>query len=402
LARSASEVLNDIKAIEAELEAIVGYEQDYPEYYDELIADRDRLIREYDEAQSRDEDAQMSLPGDSASINHPGYPEEHYDDDECSELPVSGEGDPICLIDWDEVEKQKKEEEARERDETLRLFGGVTHYGLASVAAHAYELALEQLDLRCPADAKGKRRGTLINHQTGQPHRGGGNFDVSKRIVADLRAVKAAIEERGGQLVSSGGFRPLRAQVNSARSATSFHYSGLAIDLFTLSATLDPVATLSAEERVRCGRDYVDQYVVELVDSEVDPYGWVVWCRSTTPTHPEVTMGSMKACAFDASGQFQHDVDVTGPYFNLTELFKTHGFTPIKGKAPWGSKSNASERRLLAFDHMEWWHFEKAGHLTRDKTKFGEVLLEIHTFDELKGTPPWQNRFCVFRGGSFK
>jgi hypothetical protein len=285
VARSATEVLNDLRAIEAELEALAGYEQDYPEYFDELNQERDRLIGEYEQAKNRDEDAQMSLPGDSTSINQPGYPEEHYDDDECSELPVSGEGDPICLIDLEELERLKKDAEARERDETLRLFGGVNYYGLESVSAHAHELALSQLDLRCPVGANGKRKGPLVNN--GVPYRGGGNFDVSKRIVADLRAVKAAIEERGGRMVSSGGFRSLRAKVNSARSATSFHYSGLAIDLFTLSAVLDPATTLPAAEQASTGRGYVDQYVVELVDPKAKEYTWVVWCRSTIPTHPD-------------------------------------------------------------------------------------------------------------------
>jgi hypothetical protein len=44
--------------------------------------------------------------------------------------------------------------------------------------------------------------------------------------------VREKVIDAGGKLTSSGARRSLRAEVGAARSATSFHYTGRALDLF--------------------------------------------------------------------------------------------------------------------------------------------------------------------------
>ena len=242
------------------------------------------------------------------------------------------------------------------------------------------------------------------------------NFDVSKRISEKLRAVIADVEARGGQLPSSGGLRPLNYEVNGARSATSFHYAALAVDLFTLSGGLNPTAKLSAQERAVYGREYVDQLVIQK--EGVSPRGshgfkWRVWCRSTKPDHPDVIMAPIQACQFrDRRGPdereavqasdpfvFEDDVEVHGPFFDLTKVFEAHGFNPIAGRPPW--TGNEKGQRLSDIDYMEWWHFEISSHLSQS-TRFGEVLLEIHEPKALVFSPPWRYRNAKYNGRGFE
>jgi len=425
MARASGEVLNDIRAIESEIEALESAEMqdEYADYYQQLFDDRDTLIVEYDEAVRREEEALMSDP---PPVESPGqnqsYPEDHYDDDEssggmCHELPVAGTGDPICLVDWGEIERQKLEE-------LNKYFGGVRHVGLDPVRTPSYQLDSATVDShtwKMQGVHKGKKVTLSLNRlksngkESGSPSSSFGTFDVSARISDALRKVIADVTERGGVLTSSGGLRPLSFPVNAARSATSFHYAGLAVDLFTLSGCLNPTAKLSDEARARLGREYVDQFVVQR-DGETSRGGylWRVWCRSNKPEHPDVKMGPIKACQFVDSRaadekdtlqtgdpfHFRDDIDVTGPFFDLTEIFEKYDFDRISGRDPW-TRSGGSQV-LGALDSMEWWHFELTTHLTTS-TRFGEALLEIHTPKEVVNSAPWRYRNALYTGhGSFK
>lgn len=395
--RAAGEVINDIRAIEAELEALEasGMQDHYSDYHQQLFGERDKLIAEYDEAAKREEEALMSNPPPPKQT----YPEDHYDDAPdgmCKELPVAGTGDPISLIDWGALEKEKL-------DEIKKYFGNVKFYGLDPVAAQSYELDPDQVASRTYVNARGIELNplTVNGRPSGSSSRGARSFDVSARISSSLRAVRKDVEERGGMLASSGGLRALNADVTGNRSATSFHYAGLAVDLFTLSGTLNPTDELPPDRQAALGRRYVDQYVVQL-DGESDRGGflWRVWCRSSNPDHVDVQNGAISACRFNDSHAFEDDIHVDGPLFDLTAVFERHGFKRIPGRGPW--QTNSQEPKVLSrFDYMEWWHFEFSDHLQRNQTRFGEVLLEIHQPKDVLWTPPWRYRPALYRGGRF-
>lgn len=65
-------------------------------------------------------------------------------------------------------------------------------------------------------------------------------FTVSKRIAPLLAAIRDELSRFGCILPSSGGFRSLNAKITPGRSPRSFHYSGLAFDIFTLAGGILP------------------------------------------------------------------------------------------------------------------------------------------------------------------
>jgi hypothetical protein len=403
-------VLNDLRTIEAELDAIASLEGEYPEYHDQLQRERDQLILEYEDAVQREEEALMSDPPPPQTPDQSqNIPEDYYEDGGdsggvCHELPVSGTGDRICLIDWGELERER----LAEKD---KYFSGVTVYGLDPVQAHAYELDPEQVALREHTEIitnKGKTTELVLNplktngRGSGQPSRGTRSFDVSARISQKLRDVQADVEARGGFLASSGGLRRLNADVGSNRSATSFHYAGLAVDLFTLSACLNPNGVLPPDRQALYGRKYVDQYVLQRDgENRNQRFLWRVWCRSSKPDHPDVQSGPIIACQFKHDRGFDDSVSVDGPFFDLTKVFEAHGFERIAGRGPW-NKGSSEALVLERFDYMEWWHFEYNAHLTKDVSRFGEALLEVHRAEKLIWTPPWRYRMAKFTGYGFE
>ena len=64
-------------------------------------------------------------------------------------------------------------------------------------------------------------------------------FSLRDDVANTYREVYDKVHEKGGILTSSGGIRSLRAKVNASRSATSFHYSGRALDLYIYSGMVD-------------------------------------------------------------------------------------------------------------------------------------------------------------------
>ncbi len=65
------------------------------------------------------------------------------------------------------------------------------------------------------------------------PYRDGDDrFFLRQDAAEAYLRVRAVVVEAGGIMTSSGARRSLNATVGAARSATSFHYTGRALDLF--------------------------------------------------------------------------------------------------------------------------------------------------------------------------
>lgn len=186
-------------------------------------------------------------------------------------------------------------------------------------------------------------------------------FLLREDAAAAYLRVRSKVLEAGGVLTSSGGRRSLNASVGAARSATSFHYTGRALDLFVGSGM---------ENRAR------DPFVVAADD---DRY-WRVYARADggDPMEVEaVTYGSRRR------GRL-----VSGRFLDLTALFESEGFARIRAR-----KSFFGGGTWLG---AEWWHFQYQAGLEAGISTFGGELLKVYTEDELRMTPPWRYRNRVF------
>lgn len=173
--------------------------------------------------------------------------------------------------------------------------------------------------------------------------------------------VREKVVEAGGILTSSGARRSLNAKVSASRSATSFHYTGMALDLFVGSGM---------ENRVK------DPFVIA---TDSDRY-WRVFVRAPGGEAMEidaVTYGSRK------TGR-----TISGNFLDLTNLFKSAGFERIRAR-----RSFFSGGTWLG---AEWWHFQYEKNLEKGVSSFGDQLLKVYSEEEVRHTPPWKYRDRIF------
>lgn len=173
--------------------------------------------------------------------------------------------------------------------------------------------------------------------------------------------VREIVLEAGGKLTSSGARRSLNASVNASRSATSFHYTGRALDLFVGSGM---------ENRSR------DPFVVT---ADGDRY-WRVYVRAEGGEPMEIdalTYGSRNR------GRV-----TTGRFLDLTTLFQAEGFERIRARPSFFSGGS--------WLGAEWWHFQYEKGLEKGISTFGEELLKVYTESQVSSTQPWQFRNHVF------
>jgi hypothetical protein len=199
---------------------------------------------------------------------------------------------------------------------------------------------------------------------------------TSLRIRQDAGAayqrVMDIVHDHGGYVTSSGGLRSLTAKVNPNRSATSLHYTGLALDLFLYSGMVSP---------------HEDPFVVTR-DPD-DSRKFVVWVRCPDGA-PHVLDAVTYAKAPRNTGYPQVIVPVRGNFLNFTELMKQEGFERISCRRSflkWDKKNNGG---------AEWWHFQWESPLIEGQTTFGDALLQIYPQEKLQGRPPWKYRDRVW------
>jgi hypothetical protein len=169
-----------------------------------------------------------------------------------------------------------------------------------------------------------------------------------------------------GIVTSSGAIRPLNAKVTPGRSATSIHYSGVALDLFIFSGMQNKAS---------------DAYFVEAADRQ-----WNLWARAANGVQRTVK------AVFFANGRTRTE-DVTANLINVTELAAKHGFKTI------GARSCFPGTYTCA----EWWHLQCEAVLVPFISQFGTELLSIRDIDEnrLKATPLFEHRRLIFKAGWF-
>ncbi len=202
--------------------------------------------------------------------------------------------------------------------------------------------------------------------------RGYDHFKVRSDVAEQLQKVSAVLAKCGAVLTSSGGRRRLSAEVGANRSATSFHYTGRAIDLYVYSGMVDP---------------NTDPFVLQYEGN------YRVFARCSNPEQiPGVYR--VRDGVDIKPATYNHRFGVRGvrliptPFLDFTTLMEKYGFFGIDVRESFikgGPRGGA-----------EWWHFQYERGLQPGITTFGDELLKIYPLSKLEGTAPWRYRDRVF------
>ena len=187
-------------------------------------------------------------------------------------------------------------------------------------------------------------------------------FFLRADVAEAYLRVRQKVVEAGGKLTSSGARRLLTARVSPSRSATSFHYTGRALDLHVGSGMESP------------GRDPF------VIASDGDRY-WRVYARAAGGENMEID-----AVSYNSR---QRSRKIKGRFLDLTALFETEGFARIRAR-----KSFFTGGTWLG---AEWWHFQYEKGLEPGVSTFGDELLRVYAEEKLRSTPPWQYRDRVYK-----
>ncbi|CAM2011153.1 peptidoglycan-binding domain-containing protein [Acanthopleuribacter pedis] len=203
----------------------------------------------------------------------------------------------------------------------------------------------------------------------------GGNPQLFLRAdaAADFRLLKQKVNDLGGLLTSSAGRRALSAHVSYNRASASFHYLGLAFDLFFWS-----------------GLHHLDKdpYLVQLADQAKRRLR--VWVRCDPARVEPVTLEHVLVAGDPG---FSQRKTITGPFADLTALAEKHHFFPI----PYRRRFEQNGDTLAS----EWWHFQYHKGLIPGSSTFGGELRKVYPLDQLEGTPPWRYRDRIFHQHRF-
>ncbi len=186
-------------------------------------------------------------------------------------------------------------------------------------------------------------------------------FFMRSDVADAYMRVREKVLAAGGMLTSSGARRSLSANVSASRSATSFHYTGRALDLHVGSGM----------ENTR--------YNPYIITSDGNRY-WRVYVKAEGGEEMELnalTYGSRK-----------RSKKVTGKFLDLTALFKEEGFERIKARSSFFNGGT--------WLGAEWWHFQYEKGLVKGSSTFGNELLKVYTLNQLEHTKPWKYRNRVF------
>ncbi len=203
------------------------------------------------------------------------------------------------------------------------------------------------------------------------PGRGGYTRVTLRSDAAEsYKSLREEVLALGGVLTSAGGRRGLSSKAGPSRSRKSMHYVGLALDLAL------PTGMQNPEE---------DPYLIEMEDNRY----WRIWCKTENQDVPEVTIKSAHAMRVGGKSVVRFK-DITCRAFDLTALFKKHGWERIRGRR--------SFYRGGAYGGAEWWHFQYEAALTPGKSTFGEELLKVYSPSQAKKFVYWnQSKNCVFK-----
>ncbi|MGV1939906.1 peptidoglycan-binding domain-containing protein [Agrobacterium sp. 22-211-1] len=247
--------------------------------------------------------------------------------------------------------------------------------GPVTLAALEKEFAIRQRELSSPMSLGSPAGYSVESCPTNEfgsgKEKGYRQVKLRSDVMMAYRQVSDEVHRQGGLVTSSGGIRDLNATVSKNRSATSFHYSGRALDLFIWSGMQDPATDAYVAQRIgerrynvyaRCWQDKAE--------------------KGALP--PQQTIADVVTNKNRVKG-----VSVTGHFLDLTALFAKNGFKPIRARAAFEKGGD--------YLGAEWWHFQWEVGLVPGASTFGAELLKIYSKATLANTPPWAYRDYVWQ-----
>lgn len=189
-------------------------------------------------------------------------------------------------------------------------------------------------------------------------------------VIPDLEGFHKAVRELGGKLTldRGGGKRAIAAGETQYLSTTSFLYLGLAFHLHPCNGMQNP---------------HTDDYL--MTSTEGDPR-WTVWCRSSKflPKRSLKAWSLLNPSNRRGKGYTQlYQTEVSGSFFNLTELASEFGFRPIPRSPlfPLG----------YSYHGANWWHFRWERGLDYGVTTFGSELRKGYRLERIRQWfAPWE------------
>ena len=264
-------------------------------------------------------------------------------------------------IDGDFGEKTEDAVIRFQEQEGLYADGIVGTRTMAAMEKALSEHVLEQQSPGIDSIEENPQRSPFVRVPADKYRDGYDRFFLRSDVADAYNEIRREVVEAGGKITSSGARRSLNANVSPSRSATSFHYTGRALDLHVGSGMESP------------GRDPY------AISSDGDRY-WRVYVRAEGGKQMEIdaiTYSSRK-----------RPRKVSGKFIDLTELFENNGFARIRAR-----KSFFNNGTWLG---AEWWHFQFEKGLIEGESTFGDQLLRVYSEETLRPTPPWQYRDRVF------
>lgn len=234
-----------------------------------------------------------------------------------------------------------------------RIPGPTTLWALNRSWAAGRRLSIERVDADPWAPGHLSPRGHGYN-----------SFRLRADAVEAYRTMRSEANAAGALITSAGSFRRIGATVTAGRSRTSFHYSGLALDLATTSGmrSIEHDAYLITREGTR---------------------RWRVWAKADGGERRTID------AVIHRNGSTSTE-RVTADVIDLTGLMAANGFHAI------GQRSCFPRNYLCA----EWWHFQYEEALTPWVSQFGGELLSLDRYsgDFLDDqTDIWSERKRIFR-----
>jgi len=174
------------------------------------------------------------------------------------------------------------------------------------------------------------------------------------------------VHDNAGVITSSGSIRDLSVVAGPGQSATSMHYTGIALDVYTNSG----MTKLAA-----------DAYIVERVGSR----RWQVWNKVAAPNG---SARQMNAVIYNTNTKSTSMQAVNASVIDFTAIAAKHGFANI------GSRGCFPAQYICA----EWWHFQCEQVLVPYISQFGAELLTIYSAAKLTANAPiWQARKKIYK-----
>lgn len=181
-----------------------------------------------------------------------------------------------------------------------------------------------------------------------------------------------------GTIPHAGSMRSFNAEVNAARSSTSFHYTGRAFDLNT-------------EQGMRSNDTY---FYVTLDDTSTSKHYYRIYCKAINDVDSEYVSDIRIVPLEWKNGRAISKTSTKGLFLDVTAVFNKYGIYGI------GPRSCANDGNYMC---TEWWHFQDTSGLVVGQTTFEQSLDQFHGLNyNYSRTPVSLHLNKKWNGGTYR